>query len=79
MPYCATWMDALPGLQSPHKVARSAGKGGRPVFHLVTVKLVFFADLHLDAPFAWLGGSQLAARRRRQALRETLRNITRLA
>jgi exonuclease SbcD len=43
------------------------------------VKLVFFADLHLDAPFAWLGGSQLAARRRRQALRETLRNITRLA
>jgi DNA repair protein SbcD/Mre11 len=43
------------------------------------VKLVLFADLHLDAPFAWLGGSQLAARRRRQALRETLRNITRLA
>jgi DNA repair exonuclease SbcCD nuclease subunit len=43
------------------------------------VKLVLFADLHLDAPFTWLGGSQLAARRRRQALRETLRNITRLA
>jgi DNA repair exonuclease SbcCD nuclease subunit len=43
------------------------------------VKLVLFADLHLDAPFAWLGGSQLAARRRRQALRQTLRNVTRLA
>jgi DNA repair protein SbcD/Mre11 len=43
------------------------------------VRLLFFADLHLDAPFAWLGGSQLAARRRRQALRETLRNITQLA
>ena len=43
------------------------------------MKLVFFADLHLDAPFAWLGGSQLAARRRRQSLRETLRTITRLA
>jgi DNA repair exonuclease SbcCD nuclease subunit len=43
------------------------------------VRLLLFADLHLDAPFAWLGGSQLAARRRRQALRETLRNITRLA
>jgi DNA repair protein SbcD/Mre11 len=42
------------------------------------VKLVHFADLHLDAPFTWLGGSQLAARRRRQALRETLRNIVRL-
>ncbi|MGE3268383.1 MAG: exonuclease SbcCD subunit D [Chloroflexota bacterium] len=42
------------------------------------VKLVFFADLHLDAPFAWLGESQLASRRRRQALRDTLRNITRL-
>jgi exonuclease SbcD len=43
------------------------------------VKLVLFADLHLDAPFGWLGGSQLAARRRRQALRETLCNIIRLA
>jgi exonuclease SbcD len=43
------------------------------------VKLIVFADLHLDAPFSWLGGSQLAARRRRQALRQTLRNITRLA
>jgi exonuclease SbcD len=42
------------------------------------VKLVLFADLHLDAPFAWLGGSQLAARRRRQALRDTLRNIVAL-
>jgi exonuclease SbcD len=42
------------------------------------VKLVLFADLHLDAPFAWLGGSQLAARRRRQALRDTLRNIAQL-
>jgi DNA repair exonuclease SbcCD nuclease subunit len=49
------------------------------VYHRFTVKLVFFADLHLDAPFAWLGGSQLAARRRRQALRETLRNIAQLA
>jgi len=43
------------------------------------VKLVYFADLHLDAPFAWLGGSQLAARRRRQSLRETLGTIIRLA
>ncbi|MCC6416852.1 MAG: metallophosphoesterase, partial [Gemmataceae bacterium] len=43
------------------------------------MKLVLFADLHLDAPFAWLGGSQLAARRRRHALRQTLRNITALA
>jgi len=43
------------------------------------VRLLLFADLHLDTPFAWLGGSQLAARRRRQALRDTLRNIIRLA
>jgi DNA repair protein SbcD/Mre11 len=42
------------------------------------VKLVLFADLHLDAPFVWLGNSQLAARRRRQALRDTLTNIVRL-
>ena len=43
------------------------------------MKIVFFADLHLDAPFAWLGGSQLAARRRRQSLRDTLGTIIRLA
>src|SRR6185369_3628622 len=42
------------------------------------MKFVLFADLHLDAPFAWLGGSQLAARRRRQALRDTLRNVVQL-
>ncbi len=47
-------------------------------YHDYVVKLVLFADLHLDAPFAWLGGSQLAARRRRQALRDTLRNIVAL-
>ena len=41
------------------------------------MRLVLFADLHLDAPFAWLGG-QLAARRRRQALRDTLLNFARL-
>lgn len=43
------------------------------------MKLVLFSDLHLDAPFAWLGGNQDAARRRRQALRETLRRIAALA
>src|SRR4051812_41046649 len=47
-------------------------------YHDCVVKLVLFADLHLDAPFAWLGASQLAARRRRQALRDTLRNIVTL-
>lgn len=39
------------------------------------MKLVLFGDLHLDAHFAWLGVGQEAARRRRQALRDTLRNI----
>ena len=43
------------------------------------VKLVLFSDLHLDAPFAWLGADRAAARTRRQALRDTLRNVTRLA
>ena len=56
-----------------------AGKGGRQGYHHRIVKIVFFADLHLDAPFAWLGGSQLAARRRRQSLRDTLGTIIRLA
>jgi DNA repair exonuclease SbcCD nuclease subunit len=39
------------------------------------MKLVLFGDLHLDAHFAWLGVGQEAARRRRQALRDALRNI----
>lgn len=39
------------------------------------MKLVLFGDLHLDTHFAWLGVGQEAARRRRQALRDTLRNI----
>jgi DNA repair exonuclease SbcCD nuclease subunit len=41
------------------------------------VKLLHFADLHLDAPFLWAGRS--AAERRRQALRETLLAILALA
>ena len=39
------------------------------------MKIVHFADLHLDAAFAWCGASGDAARRRRQALRKTLNNI----
>ena len=42
------------------------------------MKIVHFADLHLDAPFAWCGASGGAARHRRQALRETLSNIIRI-
>ena len=43
------------------------------------MKLVLFSDLHLDAHFAWLGSGGEAARRRRQALRETLVRIVQLA
>ena len=39
------------------------------------MKIVHFADLHLDAAFAWCGASGDVARRRRQALRDTLNNI----
>lgn len=42
-------------------------------------KIVHFADLHLDAQFAWMGVGSVAARRRRQGLRETLRNIAKVA
>jgi len=42
------------------------------------MKLVLFSDLHLDAPFAWLGGQE-ASRRRRQSLRDTLQRIVSLA
>ena len=43
------------------------------------MKVVHFSDLHLDATFAWAGASGDAARRRRQALRDTLLEIVRLA
>ena len=43
------------------------------------MKIVHFADLHLDSPFAWAGAAGEAARRRRQALRETLLSILTLA
>ena len=38
-----------------------------------------FSDLHLDSTFAWTGASGDAARRRRQALRDTLLRIVELA
>ena len=43
------------------------------------MKIVHFADLHLDSAFAWLGAAGDAARRRRQALRDVLRAIVELA
>ena len=42
------------------------------------MKIVHFSDLHLDAKFAWAGAVGDAARRRRQALRDTLRAIIEL-
>ncbi len=42
------------------------------------MKALFFADLHLDTQFQWMGSEQ-AARRRRQGLRQTLLNIRQLA
>jgi DNA repair protein SbcD/Mre11 len=42
------------------------------------VKIVHFSDLHLDSQFAWAGASGEVARRRRQALRETLLRIVTL-
>ncbi len=43
------------------------------------MKIVHFADLHLDSAFAWCGAAREAARRRRQALRDVLRAIVNLA
>ena len=43
------------------------------------VKIVHFADLHLDSGFAWAGADGAAARRRRQSLRDALHRITALA
>ena len=42
------------------------------------MKIVHFADLHLDAGFAWAGADGAAARQRRQSLRDSLRRITAL-
>ncbi len=43
------------------------------------MRLVLFGDLHLDAPFTWLQADRAIHAQRRQALRETLRNIVELA
>lgn len=43
------------------------------------MKLVLFADLHLDSAFAWAGAAGSAGRRRREALRRTLLRICDLA
>src|SRR5437867_3628042 len=43
------------------------------------MKLVLFADLHLDTAFTWMGGDRPLARRRRQALRDSLVKIVHLA
>lgn len=43
------------------------------------MRFVVFSDLHLDAAFTLLGGDQGAARKRRQALRDTLDAVTNLA
>lgn len=42
------------------------------------MKIVHFADLHLDAGFAWAGADGTAARQRRQSLRDSLLSITAL-
>ena len=39
------------------------------------MKIVLFSDLHLDSAFSWMSGAPGAARRRRQALRDTLLKI----
>ena len=43
------------------------------------MRIVHFADLHLDSRFAWAGADGVAARRRRQSLRDTLGGITAMA
>ena len=43
------------------------------------MRIVHFADLHLDARFAWAGAEGASARRRRQALRDALGRIAALA
>ena len=42
------------------------------------LKIVHFADLHLDSPFAWCEATGDVARRRREALRDTLLAIVEL-
>ena len=43
------------------------------------MKVVHFSDLHLDSAFAWMSATPSAARKRRQALRDTLHRIIDLA
>ena len=43
------------------------------------MKIVHFADLHLDTGFAWAGADGTVARGRRQSLRDSLASVTALA
>ncbi|MEO6397932.1 MAG: metallophosphoesterase, partial [Tepidiformaceae bacterium] len=43
------------------------------------MKIVHFADLHLDAHFAWLGATPQLARERRQAICNTFTKIADVA
>ena len=42
------------------------------------MKVVLFSDLHLDSAFAWMYRTPSPARKRRQALRDTLLKIIKL-
>lgn len=42
------------------------------------MKILLFSDLHLDSAFSWTAGTPGSARKRRQALRDTLHNIVTL-
>ena len=55
---------------------RLAGDGSNPL-NSPRMRLVVFADLHLDTAFAW--AKPEVARKRRQALRDTLHRILALA
>jgi len=43
------------------------------------MRVLHFADLHLDAPFAWTGATGEVARRRRERLRQALKVVAALA
>jgi DNA repair protein SbcD/Mre11 len=59
------------------RIWRRLPGGGRVTAHIV--KVVHFADLHLDATFAWMGARDPESpRKRRQGLRATLRRIAQL-
>src|SRR5437667_11476545 len=76
-----TWMEKGPSARSAPRrrgvIVTASSLLPRRIDASESMRVVLFADLHLDTPFAW--ASPEVARRRRQRLREVIARVGALA